>query len=145
MESPITADLIVQGAIGLTSVSIDGEDIYWIEMRPAERGRYAIVRRSPAGIEEEVLPTEMSARTRAHEYGGGAYSVDNGPTVFSNFSDQRLYITRRGGQPQALTHQGDQRYADMIFDDVRERLICVREDHTEADNKPTNGHKRANR
>ena len=65
--------------------------------------------------------------------------MDNGRTVFSNFSDQRLYITRREGQPQALTHQGDQRYADMIFDDVRERLICVREDHTEADSEPTNG------
>src|SRR5262245_54820981 len=95
-QSPISADLIVQGALGLTGVSIDAEDVYWIEMRPAERGRYAIVRRNPSGIEEEILPAEMSARTRVHEYGGGACCVDKGRIIFSNFTDQRLYFTRPG-------------------------------------------------
>ncbi len=92
-RSPISSDLIVQGTIGLGSTALDGNDIYWIEMRPAERGRYAIVRRTADGQEEDVLPPDMSARTRVHEYGGGAYAVAKGRIVFSNFSDQRLYLT----------------------------------------------------
>lgn len=137
-QSPISADLIVQGALGLTSVSIDGDDVYWIEMRPTERGRYAIVRRNPSGIEEEILPAEMSARTRVHEYGGGAYCVDKGRIIFSNFTDQRMYFIRPGSEPEPLTPPGDFRYADAIFDDGHNRVICVREDHgagREATNK----------
>lgn len=137
-QSPISADLIVQGALGLTSVSIDGDDIYWIEMRPAERGRYAIVRRNPSGIEEEILPAEMSARTRVHEYGGGAYCVDKGRIIFSNFTDQRMYFVRPGIEPEPLTSPGEFRYADAIFDDGRNRVICVREDHDSAGREATN-------
>ena len=37
-KSPITADLIVSGAVGLTQPQIDGDDIYWVEMRPRRAG-----------------------------------------------------------------------------------------------------------
>ena len=33
-KSPITTDLIVQDSVGLGSVQLDREDIYWLEMRP---------------------------------------------------------------------------------------------------------------
>jgi hypothetical protein len=42
-KSPITADLIVSESIGVSNTWFDGEDIYWLEMRPAEKGRYVIV------------------------------------------------------------------------------------------------------
>jgi hypothetical protein len=48
-RSPITADLMVNGAIGLSQPVIDGADIYWIEMRPAESGRQVIVKRNASG------------------------------------------------------------------------------------------------
>jgi len=137
-RSGISADLIVQGALGLSSVSIDAEDVYWIEMRPAERGRYAIVRRNPSGIEEEILPAEMSARTRVHEYGGGAYCIDKGRIIFSNFTDQRLYFSRPRIEPEPLTPPGEFRYADAIFDDGRNQVICVREDHDDPGREATN-------
>jgi hypothetical protein len=35
-KSPITADLIVAGTITLSEITIDGEDIYWLEGRPSE-------------------------------------------------------------------------------------------------------------
>jgi len=46
-ESPITAELITKGGLRLAEVRVDGNDIYWLEGRPEEAGRYVIVRRSP--------------------------------------------------------------------------------------------------
>ncbi len=47
--SPITSDLIVSETIGLSHVTLAGDDCYWLEMRPAEGGRYALVRSDGAG------------------------------------------------------------------------------------------------
>ena len=37
-KSPITPDLIVQDSVGLRPVQLDGDDIYWVEMRPDDGG-----------------------------------------------------------------------------------------------------------
>lgn len=129
-KSPITSDLIVSGMIGLSNISIDGEMVYWSEMRPEERGRIAVVRREPDGKMTDLLPAPWNVRTRVHEYGGGSYLVHNGVLYFSNFADQRLYRLSPGGQPEALTPAVDLRYADYVMDAKRNRLVGVREDHT---------------
>ena len=128
--SPITAERIVEGSIGLGQIALDGDDTYWIELRPAEKGRTAIVRRDAAGEIADVIAPEFSARTRAHEYGGGAFAVDNGTVWFCNDSDQRIYVRESGGKPQALTPEGPYRFADLIVDRAHSRLVAVREDHT---------------
>src|SRR5919202_1701617 len=102
-RSPITADLIVAGTIGLSEVALDGDDIYWIEGRAAEKGRNCIVRRAGEGTTRDVTPPEFNARTTAHEYGGGAYVVRDAQIYFSNFSDQRLYRQPLDGAPQVVT------------------------------------------
>jgi hypothetical protein len=48
-KSPITPDLIVSETVGLSSINIAGDDIYWIEVRCQEEGRYVITHRSPDG------------------------------------------------------------------------------------------------
>src|SRR6059036_1591103 len=88
-KSPITSDLIVKEMIGLSQPRLDGDDIYWIEMRPSERGRQVIVRRSTDGTITDINPPEWNARTRVHEYGGGDYVVRDGVVYFSNFTDQQ--------------------------------------------------------
>jgi dipeptidyl aminopeptidase/acylaminoacyl peptidase len=128
-KSPITSDLIVSGTIGLEQVIVDGADIYWIEGRPAESGRNVIVRHTPDGRTSDVNRFPFNARTRVHEYGGGAYTVRDGIVYFSNFTDQRLYRQKSGEPPEPLTPEADFRYADAVVD-PRGRLICVREDHT---------------
>jgi hypothetical protein len=45
-KSPITSDLIVSSTIAFDRIAVDGEVIYWTEMRPAEGGRYVVVRRT---------------------------------------------------------------------------------------------------
>lgn len=142
-KSPITSDLIVQGSVGLGTVRADGEDLYWIELRPSEGGRSCLVRRDALGTTRDMTPPPFNARTRVHEYGGGDFLVHGGTIYFSNFSDQRLYrqtANAASDEPQPLTPESNNelRYADMIPDHKRRRLIAVREDHTAGGREPTN-------
>ncbi|MGH8560052.1 MAG: S9 family peptidase [Methylococcales bacterium] len=109
------------------------EDIYWIEMRPGENGRYVVVRLGIDGRLCDVTPMPYSARTRAHEYGGASYWVVRETIFFTNFTDQRIYRQELGAEPRPITPEGEYSYADAVIDRVHERLICVREDHTNRD------------
>ena len=106
----------------------DGAEIYWLEGRPAEGGRYALMRRHTDGAIVEVTPPEFNVRTRVHEYGGGAYLVRDGVVYCVNFTDQRVYRIAAGRPPEAITPAGAFLYADFELDARRHRLICVRED-----------------
>ena len=128
-KSPITTGLIVSGAVGLGQIALDGDEVYWVEMRPSESGRIVIVRRSADGSTADVTPALFNVRTRVHEYGGGAFLVNDGVVYFSNFSDQRLYRQDRGSEPQPITPEEPLRYADGTYDSGRDLIICVREDH----------------
>ncbi|MFY9607652.1 MAG: S9 family peptidase [Blastocatellia bacterium] len=129
-KSPITSDLIVAGTIGLGELAVEGPDVYWIEVRPSEKGRSVIVRRAPDGNIEDAIPRDFNARTTVHEYGGGGYLVDRGTVYFSNFADQRIYRQRAGSQPQPVTLSQRMYYSDGVIDRRRDRIITVREDHT---------------
>lgn len=97
-KSPITSDLVVSEAIRFGEIAIDGDDTYWVEMRPEEGGRCVIVRRTPDGHATDVTISPFNVRSRVHEYGGGAYTVTNNTIYFSNFEDQRIYRQKgRGG------------------------------------------------
>jgi dipeptidyl aminopeptidase/acylaminoacyl peptidase len=130
-KSPISAEVVAAGEVGLEQIRIDGEDIYWIERRAQEGGRKVIVRRSKDAIITDVTPAGFNARTRVHEYGGGDYAVSNGRLIFSNFADQRLYLQELGSEPTPLTPESALRYADGYIDVRRNLLFCVREDHSE--------------
>ena len=129
-RSPVTADAIVAGVIGLSQIQLDGDDIYWVEQRPAEAGRNVVVRRRAGGVIDDITPAGFNARTRVHEYGGGAYLVKQGTVWFSNFADQRLYRQDPGLPPIPITPEKDIRHADFVLDERRQRLIAVREDHS---------------
>ena len=129
-KSPISSDLIVRGVVGLQNTAIEGDDVYWLESRPGEGGRNVIVHRSPEGCTQDVNPQPFNARTRVHEYGGGDFTVHDGTVFFSNFADQMLYSARPGEEPEPLTAEIEHRYADVVVDAARNRLVTVREDHT---------------
>ena len=144
--SPISADRVASQSVRFGAVAVDGDDIYWIEGRPHEGGRSVLVRRrsdppSPDGFGEpgqvhDVVPEGFNVRSRVHEYGGGAYVVGRGNVYFSNFADQRIFrvaLTNDGaGPPVPITSEGKCFYADYALDPKRDRLVCVREDHSGA-------------
>ena len=138
-KSPITSDLIVAATVSLEQVVLDGEDVYWVEGRPTEGGRNVIVRRTPDGKLSDVTPAPFNARTRVHEYGGGSFTVGDGIVYFSNFDDQCLYRQEPGQTPVPLcSPRWKMRYAEAAFDRRRQRLICVREDHSAGDREAIN-------
>ncbi len=141
-ESPITADAIVADSIGLSSIVLDGTDIYWLESRPQEAGRNVVVRRSIDGCITDITPPEYNVRNRVHEYGGAAYTVCDRQVYFSNNSDGCLYAqdlaSEQPDRVRQLTHDPKKRYADLIVDVDRHRLICVQEEHDSADFEPLN-------
>ena len=137
-KSPISSDLIAAETIGAGAITPAGEDVYWFEVRPTEAGRYVLVKRSQDGMVSDVTSPPFNVRTRVHEYGGGAFTILGGTVYFSNFDDQRLYRQNPGSEPQAITPEDAYRYADFTFDSRLNRLICVREDHTQTGQEAEN-------
>jgi dipeptidyl aminopeptidase/acylaminoacyl peptidase len=139
--SPITSDLVVADSIRLEQIALDGEAIYWSETQPQKKGRTFVYRVGADGEPERVTPDDANAfsvRTRAHEYGGGSFAVNDGVVYFSNNIDQRLYRQEVGQSPSPITPAragaaaDALRYADGVIDRQRGRMICVQEDHTRA-------------
>lgn len=128
--SPLTAQAVAGAALRLGSVTLEGDDVYWIEGRPAEGGRNVVVRRRGDGRISDATPATANVRTRVHEYGGAAYVVADGTIYYAEFDDQRIYKLPPGGTPEPLTPAGGWFYADGAIDRRRRRLVCVREDHT---------------
>ncbi len=129
-RSPIDAGLIAGETIGLEQIVLDGTDVYWLEKRPAEGGRQVIVCRGQDGAISDALPQPHSARSRAHEYGGGAYTVCAGTVYFVEDRDQGLYMLAHGDSgATALSVVPGLRYAEPVVDTHRQCLIVVSEDH----------------
>jgi dipeptidyl aminopeptidase/acylaminoacyl peptidase len=137
-ESPLTSDRIVSESIKLGQMTLDQGQIYWIESRPTEDGRSAIVRLKHDGSREILTPRPLNVRTRVHEYGGAPYLAANGVLYFSNFSDQQLYRQIPGQPQEALTPPASIFYADSIYDHAHNRIICIQENHTFPDQEPIN-------
>ncbi len=137
-KTPITSKLIVSETIKLGDIVLAGEDIFWSESRPAESGRNVIVRWDYEGNIADLTPKAYNVRTLVHEYGGGSFAASGGVVYFANFDDQRLYRQTTDLEPQAITPEGRLRYADCVVDESRQRLICIREDHSIRGREPVN-------
>ncbi len=139
--SPLSAADVALAAIRLsqTMYGPDGKTLYWLEGRPQEGGRQVLVRLDEHGQVTEINPAPLNVRTRAHEYGGGAFTVGlyhgRETVFFSNFADQRLYrqVLGENSEPVAVTSAGRMRYSDLVLDQNRGRLLLVVEDHTGID------------
>jgi len=131
--SPISSSLLTSSVIGFSEINFSNGSVYWLEARPEEAGRVVLVRCPLNGKPVDLLPPVFNARTRAHEYGGGAFAVLNDTVFFSNFKDQRLYRKEPDSDPIAITPEaaspGSLRYADGRVTPDGTTLICVRERH----------------
>ena len=131
-SSPLAARDLVAGSRDFSELGVDAGTLYFIESRPEERGRQALMRYLPGHGFEEVAPASFNVRSRIHEYGGGALSVGRNAVYFTHFDDQSLLRLAPGGAPEVLIPAGKRRFANCIEDSQRSRLICVLEDHSHA-------------
>ena len=132
-KSPICSDLIVAQSAGLGSPTILDGAVYWLESRPSEAGRNVIVRLHD-GQAQDMNPAPSNARTRVHEYGGGAVLATAEQVFFTEFRDQQIYCIDNNSAraARAVTNTAGRRYADYILDSRRKSLIAVGEDHRNA-------------
>jgi dipeptidyl aminopeptidase/acylaminoacyl peptidase len=128
-RSPITAELVARHSVRFGDLQVDGGVLYWIESRPAELGRSVIVQHTQDRRTRDVIQAPFSARSRVHEYGGGALTVSKGSVYFVNFDDQRIYKKNLAGVLHPVTPEDDNRYADLVVDEMRSRIICIQEAH----------------
>lgn len=134
--SPVTTELLTAQTLRFSEPQAYGTDVFWLESRPAEKGRNALVQLSANGVRKDVLAEPHSVRTRAHEYGGGSYLITDDKIFCVLDADQRIYIIdRRTAKLATLTDEGNFRYADFYWDNNRHRLICVREDYSAVNHK----------
>ena len=137
-QSPITAGLVARQNIRFGDLLVDQDVLYWVEGRPAEKGRSVIVQHTPDGQTRDVVHAPFSARSRVHEYGGGGFAVSKGFVYFVNFEDQRIYVRDHSGGVQPVTAEDGNRYADLVVDRMRDRIICIQEEHGEDVREPVN-------
>lgn len=120
--SPFTPDRIAASSPRIDGAAFVGDEIWWGESVPSEGGRLTV--RSSSGA--EILPSPWSARSRVHEYGGGAWTADaEGTLFFVDGKDQRVYRMLEGGAPRPLTPAGPAHGGLRLQNG---RLVAVRED-----------------
>jgi dipeptidyl aminopeptidase/acylaminoacyl peptidase len=129
--SPITAEMLAVSSVQLSDVTIRDGIAYWLEARPGEGGRMVVVKGDPFTSPVDVTPAGFNARTMAHEYGGGSFTVHRGAVFFSNKDDARLYRQDDGRAPEPITPDtnGAHRFADGVITADGAWWIGVRERH----------------
>ncbi|MFF3029095.1 prolyl oligopeptidase family serine peptidase [Microbacterium sp. NPDC057944] len=122
--SPFSAASVAASSPRIDGARFVGDAIWWGESVPSDGGRVTV--RSSEG--REVLPAPWSARSRVHEYGGGAWTASPaGSLFFVNASDQRVYRRDDGAEPRPLTPAGPAHGGLRLQGG---RLFAVREDLT---------------
>jgi dipeptidyl aminopeptidase/acylaminoacyl peptidase len=127
--SPFPIDRLTEGVVFIGEVRGAGGIRWWIEGRPEEAGRQVLMRREPDGTMVRLTPEGFNARSRVHEYGGGATLVSGDLVVVSDFTTGRLHRVVAPGELAAITPDRAWRFADLVHDVERGRLYAVREDH----------------
>ena len=135
--SPFTAAGVSASGRSLSEPKIVGDCIYWLDRRPQERGRVALMRWQPDTQVVEVTQPDANIGTSVHEYGGGSYAVSDQCIYVSSHADHQLYRIE-DGVPHQITDLKHCRFADFVIDPDTNWIYSVLEDHRgqgEAQNK----------
>ncbi|MCE5316854.1 MAG: S9 family peptidase [Parachlamydia sp.] len=127
--SPISADMLCGPTKSNFNcdIAIDGQTIYWTEVRPKERGRTVLMRRGPGQDLSDVTPEGFDIRSKVHEYGGTGYALLGEKLFFVNSKDQRLYRRDTPKTAPTLLTEPNVRFGDLVT--CPAGLLAIREDH----------------
>ncbi len=120
--------MLAASAIRLGDIAFDGENIYWSESRPLEKGRM-VIQKWENNQAVDCLSDRFSARSKVHEYGGGSFIAHDKTLFFSNQKDQHLYSLSSCGTAIELTKSDTKRYANPVYDPHRNCIYAVEEEH----------------
>lgn len=160
-KSPISADLLAQkrltfGEIAVVAQQRSHADIAYVENRPWEKGRAALIHQRVAlatapsasggaitveGEGRDVTLGKYNARSGVHEYGGGALAPaqpGSGRVLFSDITSSSVYEAASAAStstseesPREVTPTSAvMRYGDFSAHPSQPCFLAVREDHT---------------
>jgi dipeptidyl aminopeptidase/acylaminoacyl peptidase len=121
----LRADRIAAGARRLVAPRLRAGALDWLESRPEQGGRVALMELR-SGVLRELTPPDANLRTRVHEYGGGEYGFAGDVLVYADLA--RPGIQRLGGAPVPGT-LASARYADFAGSPEGRWLLAVEEEH----------------
>ncbi|MDR1214211.1 MAG: prolyl oligopeptidase family serine peptidase [Propionibacteriaceae bacterium] len=133
--SPIEADLVAGGAVGLTALSRLGQDLHWLVADPSQGGRVSLWRQSDGGPARDLTP-QHNLRSSVHEYGGGAVGLAGGLIVFTDLASGRVHLLEAGRPPRPISPAGAYRYAGFAIVPERRLVVCLRQDFAGSTTQP---------
>ena len=133
-ESTITPQKIIEGGLRFSEIRSNSSELYFLEGRPEEDGRYVIVKQNSSGKIEDVIPENFNSRNAVHEFGGGSFAVGKKKIYFTNWDDQRIYVVAEKNTSSLTIEppfEKSIRYSDLTLSYDEEWIFCVRETHFE--------------
>lgn len=125
--SPLSAQNISSQSLGLSDLCVDGNRVYWLENRPAEKGRGVVVSCDDQGHYQDETPETVSVSAQVHGYGGGAFCVKDGFMYFSENKSGIVFCKdTKQNKTNALTQEGPYFYADFCPDATHTFIYCIR-------------------
>ncbi len=137
--SPLSAAELAAGGRTPAELAALGGRVAWVESRPDEGGRQALLVHEDGAV-HEVTPAGWNTRTLVHEYGGASFVLGADAVWASSFADQRLHrigpegpvpVTTEPARPRAT------RWADgrAVGGDL---IVAVRETHPDGGGEARN-------
>ncbi|PWN54376.1 hypothetical protein IE53DRAFT_359272 [Violaceomyces palustris] len=144
-DSPITADIMIGKNIFFGDLMVytprggGSNHIAYVENRPSEKGRAALVSIDPDfdlnQNQEEISNPSLNVRTAVHEYGGGAIAATvDGDLLFTDYNPSSFNVYRhsKGRKLEVVTPENPaHRFGDLEPHPTNANLfLSVLEDHT---------------
>ncbi len=129
----ITPAMVAGNSPKLGDVQIHDGRVFWVQGMPNEKGRSAIMVHNGDEL-HCILPRPLSAKSKVHEYGGGAYTIHGNTVFFVLADDQRVYSGDFSNpdtfKPEALTPEDENiRFANLVYSEKYECIFAVCERH----------------
>lgn len=113
MGRPLAASRVVGALPAWSEPRLSGGQLFWLERRPAEKGRTTLLCRpldaldGPPPPALELTPAPADLRSRVHDYGGGAYAVASAASgrttvVWVNDADRALWCLELPAAQQSV-------------------------------------------
>lgn len=133
-RSAISAHIAAASETTFHEITAVGDALYWLEPRPQEKGRVALMQWRADTGEKEMLPAEYSVKSRVHEMGGGALLVGTDCIYFVRNQDQQIYRLHHDGSIKQITFREKARFSDGCIHPITGTLYYVMEDHADLHN-----------
>lgn len=149
--SSLTIESLFAGTETISCLRPSAHGVFFLLSLPEEGNALVLmflaIQQNSAAL--RVSPPGFNLRSQVHEYGSIPYTFSRDAVFFCNLSDQRLYRlafdqqSMACGTPVAITPATPDtpralRYADLLMDVSRNRIVCVREDHRDPAVEPRN-------